>query len=66
MKQLVCPNCGEPIGTVERLKEIVDFCKEFRGQCSCGQKYDLRLSATGSVVLSFPNRQAEVEYGNAD
>jgi hypothetical protein len=60
MEQIVCPNCGGPIASVQRLKEIIDFCKEFWGQCSCGEKYNLRLSVTGSVVLSFPDRQVDV------
>jgi hypothetical protein len=38
MEQIVCPNCGGPIASVQRLKEIIDFCKEFWGQCSCGEK----------------------------
>ena len=62
MEQLVCPNCGEPIASVERLKEIIVYCKEFWGQCTCGQKYSLRLSLHDTVVLSFPDRQLEIVY----
>lgn len=60
MEQIVCPSCGEPIASLQRLKEIVSFCKEFWGQCSCGQKYNLRLSMPDGVVLSFPDKQVVI------
>jgi len=62
MEQIVCPNCGEWITSVQRLKGIIDFCKEFWGQCRCGQKYRLRASGSEGVVLSFPDRQLDIVY----
>jgi hypothetical protein len=55
-----CPNCGEQITSVQRVKEMIKYCKEYRGQCSCGQKYNFRLSLPQNVVLSFPDRQVEI------
>jgi len=60
MEQIVCPNCGEPIASILRVKEIIGYCKEFWGQCSCGQKYNFRVSLLNEVVLSFPDRQVEI------
>jgi hypothetical protein len=60
MERIRCSRCGEPIATVRRLKEIVEFCKEFWGQCSCGQRYRLIESPTGAVVLCFPDTQLEI------
>lgn len=60
MGQIVCPNCGEQMTSVQRVKEMIGYCKEFRGQCSCGQKYNFRCSLPDSMVLSFPDRQVEI------
>ncbi len=60
MEKVVCPNCGEPIASIERVKEIITFCKEFWDQCICGQKYNFRLSSPGTVVISFTDRQVEI------
>jgi hypothetical protein len=60
MKKVVCPNCGESIGREQRLKAVIDFCKESWGQCSCGQKYHVRLSTAGTLVLSFLEKQKEI------
>ena len=62
VEQIVCPNCGEPIASLPRVKELIDFCKEFWGQCSCGQKYNLRASPPDGVVLSFVDTQLEVIF----
>jgi hypothetical protein len=62
MDQIVCPNCGEPLGRVEKLKEVVKFCKEFWGQCACGQKYHLTLLIDDSVVLSYPDQEVEIVH----
>ena len=55
-----CPNCGEQIRGVARVKEMIHYCKEFRGQCNCGQRYNFKLSLPDNVVLSFPDRQVEI------
>ncbi len=60
LERIGCPNCGEQITSVQRVKEMINYCKEYRGQCSCGQKYNFRLSLPQNVVLSFPDRQVEI------
>jgi len=60
MEQILCPNCGERITSVGRVRDMVSYCKEFWGQCSCGQRYNLRLSCPDNVVLTFPDRQEEI------
>ncbi|MCW4020832.1 MAG: hypothetical protein NWF14_06365 [Candidatus Bathyarchaeota archaeon] len=60
MDQIVCPNCGEPLDRAERLKEVVESCGQFLGQCTCGQKYHLTLSTGDSMLLSYPDRKAEI------
>lgn len=60
MERIVCPNCGEQIASVARVKEMIAYCKEFFSQCSCGQKYHIKLSFSGSAILSFPERQIEI------
>jgi hypothetical protein len=59
-EKVACPNCGEPIASIERLEEITLFCKEFWGQCCCGQKYHLQLSVADMLVLSFPEKQLDI------
>ena len=60
MEQILCPNCGEPIASLPKIKGIIGFCKEFWDQCSCGQRYQFKLSDPNTVVLSFPDRQLEI------
>lgn len=59
-EEIACPNCGQQITSIARVKEMIGYCKEFWGQCSCGQKYTFTLSLPDSVVLSFPDRQIEI------
>ncbi len=61
MEQLVCPKCGEPMGNMAGIRGILHSCpnRELQGQCSCGEKYVLRLSLYG-VVISFPDRQVSL------
>ena len=58
MEQLVCPRCGEPIGSMARIGRVIEACpeREISGQCTCGEKYSVRRSLYG-IILSFPNRQ---------
>jgi hypothetical protein len=58
-EKVACPTCGEPIARIGRLKEITLFCKEFWGQCSCGQRYHLKLAEGDILVLSFPEKQLD-------
>lgn len=60
MEQILCPNCGERISMVERFKQIMMVCKEFSGQCNCGQKFRLNVSEGTKVFLSFPDKQMEI------
>jgi len=62
MDQIVCPNCGEPLGRVGGLKEVVKSCGEFLAQCTCGQEYHLTLSTDDSMLLSYPDREMEVTH----
>ncbi|MBW2058628.1 MAG: glucose-1-phosphate thymidylyltransferase [Deltaproteobacteria bacterium] len=57
---LACPNCGQLITRIDRVKEMIGYCKELKGQCSCGQKYAFTLSPPNTLVLSFPDRQVEI------
>lgn len=58
--RVVCPNCGEPIGSVDKIRAMIAYCKEFLGQCSCGLRYDIRVSSYGGASLSFPEKQIEL------
>ncbi|MBW2057106.1 MAG: PilZ domain-containing protein [Deltaproteobacteria bacterium] len=58
--QIMCPNCGEAIGSVGTIKAMIAYCKEFLGQCSCGLKYDIRISSRGRANISFPARRIEL------
>jgi len=58
-EQIMCPNCGAQIASIRRVQELIAYCKEFFGQCNCGQKYHIVLSFTGGAVISFPDRQIE-------
>lgn len=60
MGQIVCPNCGEPIGSVDKIKAMIAYCKEFLGRCSCGLRYDIRISSYGSASLTFPDKDIEL------
>jgi acetyltransferase-like isoleucine patch superfamily enzyme len=57
---IACPTCGRQITRVERVREMISYCKEFRGQCRCGQRYIFRRPLPHSLVLSFPDRQVEI------
>jgi hypothetical protein len=58
--RIVCPHCGEQIGSLARIKDMIAYCKEFYGQCRCGQKYTIKLSLSNTTVLSFPDRQIDI------
>ena len=60
MGQIVCPNCGEKIASVAKIKDMINYCKEFLGQCSCGQRYEIRISSSSTASLSFPDRQIDL------
>jgi len=60
IESVVCPNCGEQISSVARVNEMIAYCKDFFGQCSCGQKYHIGLSYSGNAILSLPDRQIEI------
>ncbi len=60
IESIVCPNCGEQISTAARVEEMIAYCKDFFGQCSCGQKYHIGLSYSGNAILSLPDRQIEI------
>jgi hypothetical protein len=57
---IVCPNCGKPIASVERIRAMTAYCKELLGRCDCGLGYEIRVSSFGSASLSFPDRQIEL------
>jgi len=58
MERIVCPKCGEEIGTVGVLRAMAasQAEQEFWGYCGCKQKYRIRLSFLNSLILSFPDR----------
>jgi hypothetical protein len=59
-ERILCPHCGEQIGSLARIRNMIAHCKEFYGQCSCGQKYTIKLSFANTTVLSFPDSQIEI------
>ena len=59
-EKILCPRCGDQITSVSRVKDIIDYCQEFRGQCGCGQRYSFKPSFLDGVTLSFPDRQVEI------
>ena len=61
MEQLVCPRCGEPIGSRAGIRTSVQACPEkaISGQCSCGEKYFVRRSLY-AVILCFPERHVSL------
>lgn len=58
--RILCPHCGEQIGSLTRIRNMIAHCKQFYGQCSCGQKYTIKLSFANTAVLSFPDSQIEI------
>jgi len=58
--EIVCPNCGERIESVGRVKQVIEYYKEFSDQCSCGQRYEVKPRSAESMILSFPDRQLEI------
>jgi hypothetical protein len=58
--RILCPHCGEQIGSLNRINDMITYCKEFYGQCRCGQKYTIKLSLSNTTVLSFPDSQIEI------
>jgi len=59
MEQILCPKCGELITRVARAKGVMAYYpkKELSGQCTCGQKYSIKLSSLNSLIISFPDRE---------
>jgi len=59
MERIVCPKCGEQIASTARVRGMIVYCpeKEICGQCSCGEKYNIRLSFFNSLILSVPRTQ---------
>jgi hypothetical protein len=60
MGQILCPNCGRQIARVAEIKDMINSCKEFFSMCPCGQRYDIKISPSGCVSLSFPDKQIEL------
>ncbi len=60
MGQILCPNCGTQIASVAKIRDMIDYCTEFLGQCRCGEMYSIRIASFGSASLSFPDKQIEL------
>jgi RNase P subunit RPR2 len=62
VEQLVCVKCGEPLGRMSGIREAIESNPklELLSQCSCGQKYKLRLLTSDPMVLSFSEGKVEV------
>ncbi len=60
MGQIVCPNCGEQIMSVAKLKKVVAAYRGFKDQCICGQRYEGEPYLSDAMVLSFPDKQIEL------
>jgi hypothetical protein len=58
MERVLCPRSGEPITSVEEVRDMIGYYPEkvFQSQCRCGQKYNIRISFLSSLILSFPDR----------
>jgi len=58
VERIVCPKCGEEIGTVGVFRAMAasQAEQELWGCCGCKQKYRIRLSFLNSLILSFPDR----------
>jgi acetyltransferase-like isoleucine patch superfamily enzyme len=61
-EQIVCQRCGEPIASTQRVEEMIAYCNEFLGQCSCGQKYHIATAPQGGIILFFPDTQFRMFY----
>jgi acetyltransferase-like isoleucine patch superfamily enzyme len=61
-EQIVCYSCGSPIVSRQRAEEMIAYCKEFLGQCSCGQKYLINAAPYGGIILSFPDTEVPPLY----
>ncbi len=57
---IVCPNCGERVERVGRVKEVTAYYGEFWDQCSCGQRYEAKPRSSDTIVLLFPDKQLEI------
>ncbi len=58
--QIVCPNCGEQVESVARVKQVTTYYKGFRDHCSCGQRYEAKPHSSDRMILSFPDREVEI------
>jgi len=60
MGHIVCPNCGKQLASLAKIKDMANYCREFFSLCACGQRFEIRISSSGSANLSFPDKQIEL------
>lgn len=58
--RIMCPTCGDQIASVARVKDMITYCKEFLGQCACGERYEIKLYSSDNAVLYFPDKEMEL------
>jgi hypothetical protein len=51
--QITCPNCGELVASADRVENIIKHCEEMHGQCSCGQRYIIRVVFSNIQIFSL-------------
>jgi hypothetical protein len=60
MDRIVCPNCGEVLGTIKRLRDLVVVGKEFSDQCMCGEEYHITLSTDDQLLLRYSDGKGQI------
>jgi hypothetical protein len=53
LDQITCPNCGEMVASADRVEGIMKYCEEMLGQCSCGQRYIIRVVFSNIAIFSL-------------
>ncbi|NIQ39578.1 MAG: hypothetical protein GTN81_13450 [Proteobacteria bacterium] len=60
MGHIICPNCRRQIASLARIKDMANYCEEFFSLCACGQRFEIKVSSSGSASLSFPDKHIEL------
>lgn len=60
MGHIMCPNCRRQIASLAKIKDMANYCEEFFSLCACGQRFEIRISSSGSASLSFPDKHIEL------
>ncbi|NIO03127.1 MAG: hypothetical protein GTN74_00540 [Proteobacteria bacterium] len=60
MGKIVCPNCGKQLASLTKIKGMANYCQEFFSLCTCGQRFEIRISSSGNTNLFFPDKKIEL------